>query len=685
VTKPIEVTTTFTNNAITRIYVDPNHDETVPIIESAKAIMIPQIIETQSLAVDNVSGATMSSGGIKNAVHAAITAAGGDAEEWYTDIRKNDGSKRLDGYDVIVVGLGGAGMAAYVKAAEPINGYNPAVFGIEVGGKVGGNSATAGGPMSINSEKIKEKYGIGDYANKEALLKEWYSDMEADVPDTEIPSLTSFQAPYGTGGFPPQSIVGTTYNIPDVTKKTPAYSGGPKWQIIKKLIDESGKTVDWLIEDYDFHFTSPGGLAYAQYQIVTNYGAEAWNAVTGSVAVNGTVNGGYGSDDGNDLYKTTMFTRAIEKAKNRNAKSGYQLELRAESLIKDGSGKIIGVKAKYRGNTTWEIYGKTVILATGGFIANPQMKEEYYGSNVRTEAVDTERGDGITMAIRDANAGTYNIDMPGTVHIAQVQNIIRERINEDPAKDTFWKVALTNLLLKGDSLVVALKKGQAGDLRGKRFCNESGFFIGSIAFDNWKAGGYFAAIYSDDILAGYKTNGMSSSAMVMFLGQGSYTPNTPIPDLDKILEIGAQKGNVERAATLDELALKLGVPADVLKQTVTDYAGYVSNQKDDEHEKPFYALAPQVTIDAATAGGYTAIIGAGYFYGNGGGLDVDIDMQVLDTNKNKIPGLYAVGQDSMGVLFNNKKAYVGYGAAAQGWAITSGRLAGANAAAAAIQ
>jgi succinate dehydrogenase/fumarate reductase flavoprotein subunit len=81
------------------------------------------------------------------------------------------------------------------------------------------------------------------------------------------------------------------------------------------------------------------------------------------------------------------------------------------------------------------------------------------------------------------------------------------------------------------------------------------------------------------------------------------------------------------------------------------------------------------------AGGYTAILGAGYFYGSAGGLDVDEYMQVLNTSRQKIPGLYVAGQDSMGVLLNKNKAY--YGGSAQNWAITSGRLAGANAAAAA--
>ena len=79
-------------------------------------------------------------------------------------------------------------------------------------------------------------------------------------------------------------------------------------------------------------------------------------------------------------------------------------------------------------------------------------------------------------------------------------------------------------------------------------------------------------------------------------------------------------------------------------------------------------------------GPYYAVKGAAYIYGTIGGLDVDINMNVLDETRKPIPGLYAVGQDSMGVLFTPQDAYVSYGGAAHGWVLTSGRIAGANAA-----
>jgi hypothetical protein len=294
------------------------------------------------------------------------------------------------------------------------------------------------------------------------------------------------------------------------------------------------------------------------------------------------------------------------------------------------------------------------------------------------------------MAINDANAGTYNIKMPAMVHIAQVKNIIQtEDLNLNQ------KAALSALLLRGDGLVVGLHDmpNYGLNLAGKRFSNEASMMMGGIAFENWKVGGYFASIISNDVLENMKTDGMPFAPMVMFLGQGNYIPNTPVADMDTILSVGETYGNVVRAATLDALAAELGINAATLQATVQQYNKFVDgSETDPDYDKssvpgffgpPANYLTTKVTEDSET--GYTAILGAGYYYGTCGGLDIDGDMQVLDKNKAKIPGLYAVGQDSMGVLFNAKKAYVGYGAAAQGWAITSGRLAGEKAAAEATE
>ena len=70
-------------------------------------------------------------------------------------------------------------------------------------------------------------------------------------------------------------------------------------------------------------------------------------------------------------------------------------------------------------------------------------------------------------------------------------------------------------------------------------------------------------------------------------------------------------------------------------------------------------------------------MGASHCYSTCGGLDINEKLQVLKADgQTPIEGLYAVGTDSMGVLFSETKAYVTYGGAAMGWAFTSGRLVG---------
>ena len=68
---------------------------------------------------------------------------------------------------------------------------------------------------------------------------------------------------------------------------------------------------------------------------------------------------------------------------------------------------------------------------------------------------------------------------------------------------------------------------------------------------------------------------------------------------------------------------------------------------------------------------------ASYMYGTCGGLDINEHLEVLKADgKTAIDGLYAVGTDSMGVLFTEKKPYVTYGGANNGWGMVSGYLCG---------
>ncbi len=151
-----------------------------------------------------------------------------------------------------------------------------------------------------------------------------------------------------------------------------------------------------------------------------------------------------------------------------------------------------------------------------------------------------------------------------------------------------------------------------------------------------------------------REKGLAKINVPTFYAQGGKpSANVPVTTLDKILTVAEQKGDAFKASSLAELAKTIGVPS--LEEAAAKAGIGKSNR-------------------------YYAIKGATYVYSSCGGLDIDSQMRVLKTDGTAIENLYAVGTDSIGVLLESKKAYVTYGGAAHGWALTSGRIAGTNAA-----
>ena len=134
----------------------------------------------------------------------------------------------------------------------------------------------------------------------------------------------------------------------------------------------------------------------------------------------------------------------------------------------------------------------------------------------------------------------------------------------------------------------------------------------------------------------------------------------------------AEQTPVAEGATIQELAAAISVDADSLAHTVATYndmaEGGIDFQfgKEPKHvvalnEAPFYAY------DASAENTY---------YMTQGGLRVDLDLHVIDSEGAVIPGLYAAGLCS-NLIFGQ---YFGSGSSML-WCFFSGRAAGTNAAA----
>ena len=551
---------------------------------SAEQLLIPRLIAEQSLAVDAITGATASSNGIKNCVAKAIEAAGGVADEWYTPIEKSDEVVKIDGYDVVVVGLGGSGVLSYCAAAD----QGASVFGLEAAGKIGGNSVCTYGPMALNSEYLKALFNEGeDYIDPDEVYNVWIEYVESEE----------------------------------------------KADIISEAVYASGTTLDYYVENFGFEFEGRGLLG----SFVVPSWTKEWCVYSADPATGWNILG---------PNKTFQFTRAMEIAKAKNEKNDWMTELRGECLLFDEDGKVIGVQARYFDGTVYEIYGKTVILATGGFLGSSEMMMEVYGSNINAMGDTVNDGTGIRMGL-SAGGATYALKTMPMVHISQVANLIR---TDDLSADQ--KAILTALALTTDVPEVTT----AGEGWGNT--NFSGTTDERVSVEIVFAPDFmYYNIYTQADIDNIRENGLSEAqakATSMFLSQGGTLPEagTPVPDIDEILTVGASFKDVLIAGSLEELAAQIGCDAAVLSETLGG-------------------------VDTT----YYAVPCTSWCYGTVGGLDVDINMNVLREDGTPIENLFAVGQDSEGVCNIDGKAYTPWGGQAQSWTFVSGKLAGTAAAA----
>ncbi len=115
----IYVTTTFKDGKIQNVEIGDNK-ETPTIAAGALRLMPQRIVENNSLNVDTVSMATLSSNGIIEAVKGAIRQAGGNVDDFMTDCKVPVVTDYSDEYtaDVVVVGAGAAGLTASIRAAQ---------------------------------------------------------------------------------------------------------------------------------------------------------------------------------------------------------------------------------------------------------------------------------------------------------------------------------------------------------------------------------------------------------------------------------------------------------------------------------------------------------------------------------------------------------------------------------------
>ncbi len=415
----VSVTLTLTDGAITGCTAE-GKEETQGVGSEAIAKMPGAIAESGSIAVDGVSGATITSTAIKEAAAAALTAAGLNPDDYKTAVENNATAEdsTVDA-DVVVVGAGGAGMTAAITAAAE----GKSVVILESQSMVGGNSVRATGGMNAGKTVYQDENEFGESAGVEKTLKtaaEKYADNETitALAKTVSEQWAAYQA-NPTGYFDSVELMELDTMIGGKGINDP--------ELVETLCANSADAIDWLDEHgITLHNVSSFGGASVK-RIHRPVNAEGKTVSVGS-------------------YMIPLLQENCEKAGVK-----MMLDTTATEILTDANGAAVGVKATGASGETVTVNAKAVILASGGFGANLDMVVKYKPElkGFMTTNAPGIQGQGIEMA---EAIGAATVDMD------QIQ--IHPTVEANTA-------ALITEGLRGDGAILINEEGQ-------RFIDEVG-------------------------------------------------------------------------------------------------------------------------------------------------------------------------------------------------------------------
>lgn len=551
----LTVEVTVSENAIEKIEVTA-HQETAPGWPALEKIPAA-IVEAQSIAVDAVAGATMSSNGVKAAVEAALIEAGADiaafsgevaaapeaAPSYYPVMGSFEVPETWDeSYDVVVVGGGFAGLAASYAAAES----GASVTLVEKLSTTGGNSAINGGQYAAYTSKLaaglQEKFNlVPDTAEKhiEDTIK---GGDNMSVP--ELVELMVYASPY----------------------------------YFDLLLDNGLEIRDTLAR--------PGGhYGYRTYVTKDQVGSDITNLQL-------------------EMLKKTA--------------TNIQLETKMVEIYRtrDEANRVVGIRVSTPDGYKTIEAKKGVILATGGFSSNVEM---------RKTQVPYLTGDLPTTNIKAASTGEgiYLAQAIGA-NTTQMSNIQRYP----------WADPNTGVL---DSYAVWPFTGPSY----------------GVIYVDWQGNRYVNEGDRRDVCANAAANSGFISTYAIFT-----EPVVPFAYPEEIAA-GVASGRVLKGDTIEELVEKINafaikgeypqVTAENLKATIEKHNSYIDSGVD-----PDFGKVMAATMVKIEEGPYYALPQYPSVHHTMGGLVINTNTEVIDIYGQVIPGLYAAGEVTGGVHGTNR-------------------------------
>ncbi len=488
-------------------------------------------------------------------------------------------------FDVLVVGKGNAALCSALSAHE--HGVKVAMLEAASEDEHGGNSRFAGGVMRFAYEKVDDLKRITEVTDEEVATSDFGTNTTDEYYD-DLYRLTSYRSD------------------PDLSEI---------------LITQSQDIMAWLRTKgvkFLLNFGRQSGLVNGKRKFFGRMPIEAHGGGAGLV----------------DYLDKAVKAKGIE----------IFYDTRAVSLIYDGE-KVSGVRAQMKGKMT-EIRAKSVVLACGGFEANPEMRTRYLGPGwelVKVRGSRFNQGDGLKMAL-DIGAAPYG-NWSGSHAVGWDRNA--PEFGDVSVGDQFQKHSyIFGILVNAD---------------GKRFVDEG-----------WDFHSFTYAKYGGEVL----------KQPAQFAWQVFDSKVTKLLRSEYRIKMMTKVS----ANTLEELATKLeGVNPQGFLKTVREYNASIKKDVQFDHTikdgKCTVGIEPQKSnwaqpLDAPPYDAYQTTCGITFTFG---GLRIIKETgQVMNVHLKPIPGLYTAGEMVGGLFFFNYPSGTGLVSGA-----IFGRIAGAGAAQAA--